>query len=83
MVVVHHCLGLRREVNALRRDARRDNYQPAEPRRFKTAYHQRRAARDRRRELAAQKLCINGATHGSATHGVRCEDCHETHKESR
>lgn len=30
---------------------------------------------DQRRERARDGVCINGRSHGKATHGVRCEHC--------
>lgn len=37
-------------------------------------------ARDRRARLVADKLCINGKTHGPATHGCRCAWCDAVHR---
>jgi hypothetical protein len=37
-------------------------------------------ARWRRSRLAEQQLCINGRSHGQATHGVRCQWCAAVHK---
>lgn len=53
------------------------------PRRiYKTdARHRRKAAR-RRSALRAERLCINGRSHGPATRGCRCDACYETHKGS-
>lgn len=39
-------------------------------------------AKTRRSSLKAAGLCINGAGHGKATHGVRCERCYKTHGET-
>lgn len=43
---------------------------------------ERRAAysKSRRDLLRAQKLCINGTSHGLATHGVLCERCRMVHR---
>jgi hypothetical protein len=37
-------------------------------------------AENRRRDLAAKKLCINGESHGPATQGCRCNWCAAVHK---
>lgn len=37
-------------------------------------------AADQRRKRASQGLCINGAAHGPATHGTKCERCYLVHK---
>jgi len=37
-------------------------------------------SRERRKDLASKKLCINGPTHGPATHGPRCYWCKYVHK---
>ena len=39
-------------------------------------------AKKRRDGLAALNLCINGASHGQRTHGVRCDACIQTHRRS-
>jgi hypothetical protein len=49
---------------------------------YKTALHYRRKAERRRSRLADLGLCINAASHGPATHGVRCERCAQVHKRS-
>lgn len=38
------------------------------------------AASDRRERLCRAGLCINGAKHGPATHGVHCENCWRVHR---
>ncbi len=40
----------------------------------------RKWSRDRRAVLARDGLCINGATHGPATHGKKCAWCAAVHK---
>lgn len=47
---------------------------------YKTDEGTRLAAKTRRTELAAEGLCINGRSHGPATHGVRCKRCDDVHK---
>jgi hypothetical protein len=47
---------------------------------YRTHRVRRIKSRLRRAELAQQRLCINGASHGPATKGVRCEACAEVHK---
>jgi hypothetical protein len=37
-------------------------------------------ARVRRNNLANDGVCINGRSHGKATHGCRCEWCHAVHR---
>lgn len=56
----------------------------ARPRRraYKTTYGHRKRAKARRAALAADRLCINGRSHGPATHGPRCEGCAATHRRS-
>ena len=34
----------------------------------------------RRDMLRANRICLNGQKHGTATHGVRCYACYLTHK---
>lgn len=51
-------------------------------RRYKTDPVRRIKAKHRRDELREQNHCINGSSHGLATHGCRCEPCHETHRRS-
>jgi hypothetical protein len=36
-------------------------------------------ARTYKRELVASRWCINGKSHGRATHGVRCRHCYDVH----
>lgn len=52
------------------------------PRRLSTTLHKRRYAKRRRDALRAAKLCINGASHGPATHGRLCATCRDVHRES-
>lgn len=52
------------------------------PRGFKSDWRKRRNAKRRRDVLRDIGLCINGPAHGKATHGCRCEACHETHGKS-
>lgn len=40
----------------------------------------RARAKFRRALLGEQKLCLNGESHGPATHGVRCAWCHAVHR---
>lgn len=47
---------------------------------FKTDRVARRLATERRAELRAEGLCINGRDHGPATHGVRCGMCRLVHR---
>ena len=47
---------------------------------YRTHRVTRLKARLRRAELRAQKLCINGASHGPATDGVLCTSCREKHR---
>jgi hypothetical protein len=56
----------------------------ARPRRrvYRTHWTRRTKAKNRRDDLAARGLCINGAKHGPATHGQLCSPCRDTHKES-
>lgn len=51
-------------------------------RRYRTDRVRRIKAKNRRDRLREQKLCLNGESHGPATHGCRCFACHETHKRS-
>lgn len=37
-------------------------------------------AKARRQRLASDHMCINGSTHGAATHGVRCGWCHDVNR---
>lgn len=48
----------------------------------KRRYMDRQAAKSRRRraDLRSNKLCINGPSHGPATHGVKCGHCADVHK---
>jgi len=59
---------------------------------YKTAYHVRSKAKRRRARLSPvledgrRSACINendAKTHGPATHGCRCDACHETHRRTR
>lgn len=47
---------------------------------YRTDLERRLEAKARRDALAADGLCINGRSHGPATHGVRCERCHRVHR---
>ena len=47
---------------------------------YRSTYEQRLIARDRRFDLVARQLCLNGAAHGKATHGVLCERCRISHR---
>jgi len=48
-----------------------------------TAKHDHLAySRDRRARLRAAGVCINGESHGRATHGVLCESCRLIHRKS-
>jgi hypothetical protein len=49
---------------------------------YKTAYHDRKRQQAYRDKMREQKLCINGASHGLATHGCRCERCYNVHSRS-
>lgn len=40
----------------------------------------REFARGRRRILADAKICINGVSHGKATHGILCYRCRLVHR---
>lgn len=51
-------------------------------RRYQTIYHKRQYARRRREVLRSYNLCINGMTHGTATCGVLCSACRDTHRRS-
>lgn len=51
--------------------------------RHKEPLYRRRYAKARRDALAAQGLCLNGASHGPATHGVLCAACREVHRRSQ
>lgn len=51
-------------------------------RRYKTCETQRLLAQQRRDSLRESGLCINGAKHGRATHGCRCDRCRDTHTKS-
>lgn len=44
---------------------------------YRTDEYERANAKERRASLAARGLCINGASHGKATHGKRCKHCHD------
>lgn len=52
----------------------------AQQRRTKT---RRQYSAERRARNIAAKACINGALHGAATHGCRCERCAATHARTR
>lgn len=47
---------------------------------LKTDTETRTIAKTRRDALAADGLCINGKSHGRATHGVRCKRCYDVHR---
>lgn len=51
-------------------------------RRYRSSVVRRTKAKHRRDALAAQGLCINGARHGRATRGCRCESCATQHGRS-
>lgn len=40
----------------------------------------RQVAKQRRDDLVCAGFCINGKSHGRATHGVRCEYCYKVHR---
>lgn len=50
---------------------------------YKTTERYRVNAKRRRDENRASGTCINGSSHGNATHGVLCEVCRETHRRSQ
>lgn len=56
---------------------------PSRKRPYRTHEPERDYAKNRRDGLRAQRLCLNGKSHGKATHGCRCATCHETHRRSR
>ncbi len=45
--------------------------------RYLTTRAERRRSKAYRDRMRAAELCINGANHGIATHGCRCQACHE------
>lgn len=49
---------------------------------YRTDRVRRLKAQWRREALRDERLCINGRTHGAATHGVRCERCAVVHRSS-
>lgn len=51
-------------------------------RRYRTDKVSRIKAKHRRDGLMALGLCLNGALHGKATRGCRCDACYVTHRRS-
>lgn len=47
---------------------------------FKTPRYTRIKQAQRRNRLTAAGVCLNGPTHGSATHGRRCDRCYHVWK---
>lgn len=52
-------------------------------RKMKDSLIRRERSRLRRAVLRSQGLCLSGANHGPATHGVLCERCRIIHTLSR
>jgi hypothetical protein len=55
-------------------------YLAAPRRRYRTTTGHRERAKRRRDRLRSARLCINGASHGRATSGCRCDACHQAHR---
>lgn len=49
---------------------------------YKTSRSRREKAMKRRDDLRDLKLCVNGASHGLATHGCLCSQCRLQHRKS-
>jgi hypothetical protein len=47
---------------------------------YRTYAHHRRKQERRRAHLKELGVCINGPTHGKATHGCRCKACYLVHR---
>jgi hypothetical protein len=46
---------------------------------LKSSAHKLELSKKRRDLLRSQDLCINGKSHGKATHGRLCKSCRKTH----
>lgn len=73
------------EVGEVGRQVLAELSAPPTPRKYKTSAWHRRRQRLRRQAASDLARCINenaAGGHGSATHGCRCETCHEVHRRS-